>query len=1813
MIDTSISAPTIPGYRITELIKVSTKTSIYRGIQEDTENPVIIKIINAEYPHFSDLIGLKNQLSLTQNISHPNIIKTYKLEQYRKGYALILEDFGGITLNQYANSQPLSLDDFFYIAIEITYALECLYKNRIIHKDIKPKNILINPKNKQIKIIDFSISSVLPKEIAEIKPVNVLAGTLAYMAPEQTGRMNRGIDYRTDYYSLGVTFYELLTGHLPFDNRNPLELIYCHLAKKPKNPREYHPEIPPPVAEIILKLMSKTAEERYQTARGIRHDLELCQEMWLHQGEIRQFKLAQKDRSDRFLIPEKLYGREAEVTALLSAFDNVSQGHKELMLVAGFSGIGKTAVVQEVHKPIARQNGYFIAGKYDQFQRNIPFSALLQAFRGLIKQLLTESTFQLLDWKNKILSALGNQGQVIIDVIPELEKIIDKQPPVPELAGNAAQNRFNLLFNQFIQIFATAEHPLVIFLDDLQWVDTASLKLIQLLMSEAETKYLLLIGAYRDNEVDTGHPLMMALNQLHQLPTVINQISLPPLAANHLQHLLSDTLACQPSQITELTELVLQTTQGNPFFTTQLLKSLHEEGLITYDFYLGHWQCNIEETKALYQNDDVVQFLTTQLNKLPQSTQNILKIAACLGNEFDAHTLAIVCETSPINTASDLWPALQEGLIIPQNDNYKLFTDANIQLADIGNIPVDLKTELEIDVCEELNVRYKFLHDRVQQAAYSLIPELEKKHTHLKIGQLLFSHTQSSELTENIFEIVNQLNMGVDLITNQNEKNQLSKLNLIAGRKAKSATAYEAAVRYFQVGLKLLSGDSWQKQYELTLDLYVEAVEAEYLNINFEQAAIYIDTVKVNAKSLLDSIKVYELKMQMYMAQLQMQLAIDTGLQLLAILGIDLETGLPANLNNLNIEDLINLPTLKEADKLAAMRMLIRMSAAAYFVNPGLVLPIIYTMIHISVKYGNSSASAYAYVVYGLLLCGALSDINGGYRYGQLALNLLEKFDARDIKFKVLFFWYSTIRCWKKHIRESILPLQENVRSGLEVGDLEYVGYCSTNHYFNLLFAGENLNQVFQLLEQYTALMEQLKQQWSVDNQKMWKQLVLNLLEPTPENGKLQGVFVNHELLTNFIETNNYNSLFNFYLAQLILFYLFNQPKAAVNSAKLGKPYTASVTGQILVSQHNFYYSLSLLAEYPQLSPQEQEAQIQEILANQAEMKMWAEHAPMNYQHKYDLIAAELAKLSGDSWQAVELYEQAIAGARANKYLQEEAIANELAALFFLASGKMKIAQTYLIDAYYCYLNWGAKAKVELLETSYPQLLAPIFTQKQLNWHNPHASTVISNGTSDSSHVFNMLDVETVTKAALAISSEIHLDKLIQTLMQVILENVGAQKAGLILSQGGELILVAHCIHEQVCTLQRTALQTSQEVPVSIINYVAHTQEHVFINDARIDQNFGIDPYIQQEKPKSILCNPIIKQGKLIGIVYLENNLTVGAFTPERLQVLKMLAAQAAISLENAQLYANLEEKVEQRTQELNEKNLRLKQAFGELKRTQTQLIQTEKMSSLGQMVAGIAHEINNPVNFIYGNIDPAHHYINSLLDLLALYEQEYPHPSAKIQAMKEDIDLEFLIVDLQKILTSMRSGADRICNIVVSLRNFSRLDEAQMKSVDIHQGIDSTLLILQHRLQPRIDLPGIEIIKEYSELPLVECYAGQLNQALMNIISNAIDALIQRDEERSPAEIQAQPSQIRIRTQVKNQQFVRIMIKDNGPGVKEEERARLFDPFFTTKPIGQGTGLGLAISYQIVVEQHGGNIECISSPGKGAEFVIDIPWRQRT
>lgn len=864
----------LAGYQLKSKIYDGLKTIVYQGQKESNQSPVIIKICKNNYPTFTEIVQFRHQFTIANGLDVTGIVKPIALLNLNNGYALIMEDDGSVSLNRHP--KPLPLDIFFPIARQLADILNKLYEYRVIHKDIKPANILIHPTTHQVKLIDFSIASLLPKETQEIQNPNSLEGTLAYISPEQTGRMNRGIDYRTDFYSLGITFYELLSGQLPFTATDPLEWVHCQIAKKPISLENWE-HIPGMLAQIVSKLMAKNAEERYQSALGLKYDLEKCWQQWQTSHQITFFPLGEQDFCDRFVISEKLYGRDVEVIQLLNAFERVATGQREMILVAGFSGIGKTAIVNEVHKPIVRQRGVFIRGKFDQFQRNIPFSALIQAFRELIGYLLAETETQLEQWRQKILASVGENGQVIIDVIPELAGIIGEQPAVPVLSGSATQNRFNLVFQRFIQVFTTAEHPLVIFLDDLQWADAASLKLIQLLMSDTGAGYLLLIGAYRDNEVSPAHPLMITLEELEKTGTNLHTITLKPLSQETINQLITDTLCCETSAAQPLTELVYQKTQGNPFFTTQFLKGLQEEGyiqfvpaLLTQGRMKGGWQCDITQVRTLALTNDVIEFMARRLQKLPPATQNLLKLAACIGNQFNLDTLAIISETSLITTSQQLWPGLQEGLIIPVNEVYK-FYQTEIPLNSPENQPAFAPQECT----------YRFLHDRVQQAAYFLIPDSDKQLTYLKIGKLLLKNTPPAQREDEIFTIVNPLNKAIDLIQTLEQRDQLIELNWIAGKKAKAASAYSTAVDYFSTALNLLSPDSWQHQYTLTLNLHVDAIEAAYLHTQFSQAATLVQTVLQNAQNLLDRVRAYELQMQMCAAQLEMIKAIDIGLEVL--------------------------------------------------------------------------------------------------------------------------------------------------------------------------------------------------------------------------------------------------------------------------------------------------------------------------------------------------------------------------------------------------------------------------------------------------------------------------------------------------------------------------------------------------------------------------------------------------------------------------------------------------------------------------------------------------------------------------------------------------------------------------------------------------------------------------------------------------------------------------------------------------------------------------------------------------------------------
>ncbi len=1814
----------LPGYQITEQLYIGTRTLVYRGIRTSDQHPVIIKILRNEYPNFNELLQFRNQYIITKNLDYSHIIKPLTLETYRNSYALIMEDFGGVSLSDYLKivteasqiNNYLPLVEFLNIAIQLTDTLNYLYQNRVIHKDIKPTNILINPDTKQIQLIDFSISSLLPRETQEIQNANALEGTLAYLSPEQTGRMNRGIDYRSDFYSLGVTFYELLTGKLPFVSEDAMELVHCHLAKAAIPIDQINSGIPLILSEIVSKLMAKNAENRYQNALGIKHDLETCLVKLQTTGDIEPFELCQRDISDRFTIPEKLYGRENEVNQLLDAFERVSTGNTEMILVAGFSGIGKTAVVNEVHKPIVRQRGYFIKGKYDQFNRNIPFSAFVQAFRDLMGQLLSELDEQLQIWKTQILAAVGDNGQVLIDVIPELENIIGKQPPATELSGSAAQNRFNLLFQKFVQVFTSREHPLVMFLDDLQWADSASLNLLKLLMQD--TGYLLILGAYRDNEVSPVHPFILTVDEIVKTGATVKTITLPPLGKYEVNQLVADTLNCELSIAQSLSKLVYQKTQGNPFFATQFIKALYDDKLISFNWDIQHWQCDIAQVKALALTDDVVEFMALQLQKLSIETQEILKLAACIGAEFDLNTLVIVSEKSAGKTATALWKALQEGLVIPKTKVYKFFTESDsAQVFKASANPI-----------------YRFLHDRVQQAAYSLIPDEQKQTTHLKMGQLLQQNLSETNKEEKLFDIVGHFNIAIELITEPREREELAKLNLAAGQKAKNSTAYAAARNFVQTGIDLLTNNCWQSQYELTLNLYVAATESAYLNADFEDMEAKAAKVLESAQTILDKVRIYEIKISALAAQSQMLEAIAVGRIALAQLGIELPDqpdkvltdkalqALSDRIPDRQISELITLPLMRDPQTIAAMQLLAMLFLPIFIGNFALLPVLTSTMIGLSLQFGNAPASIIGYASYGMLLCASFGEVERGYAFSRLALSLLDRLNGREFKSLTLLLCSFLIHHRQEALRATIPMMKEGYLVGMETGDFFSAGHNADNYLDSSLFAGVCLDDWESEVENYCVVLSQMKQDSSLVFVKMKQQMVQNLRAVIDQPEVLNGTAYNETvMIPQHHQNSELSALAAVYIGKLMLAYFFGNYTHALDYIAQANLYLVTVAGATYTPVFHFYAGLTHLALCSMQSETEQANTLDRVKNHQTTLIEWAQYAPMNHQHRVDLLEAEKCRILGQKAEAIELYDKAVAGAKENQYIHEEGLANELAGLFYLSWGKEKVAASYMQEAYYCYTRWSAKGKVVHLEQKYPQLLGAI-----LQPTNPAIasggtiSPTLTKNVNSSSNTQNSnlwLDFPAVMKAAQAISEEIELQKLLATLMQVAIANAGAQTGFLLIHQDGEWLGVVRANQNHTESLH-ISLVECQELPQSLIYSVARSQTTAVFDDLSATSEFAGDRYIITHQPKSVLCTPISKQGKLIAILYLENNLTVGAFTGDRVETLQILTSQAAISIENARLYQQvesysqtLEAEVERKTEALSQKAVDLEQALKKIQQTQSQLIHSEKMSSLGQIVAGVAHEINNPVSFIYGNIKPASQYINDLLDLIRIYQDSYPTPTAEIAAKIEELDLEFLVDDLQKLLGSMQNGAERIRDIVISLRNFSRLDESLIKKADIHEGIESTLVVLQHRLHGSqesdlaIKYPEIMVIKNYGELPLFLCYPNQLNQVFLNIINNAIDALNQVGMQRKNSDFNPI---ITINTATTEDRFIEIKISDNGPGIAPEIVPKIFDPFFTTKPVGLGTGLGLYISYQIVVERHRGELICVSNIGEGTEFIIKMP-----
>ena len=1784
----------LPDYEESSIIYSGHRTLVYQGIQQSDRSSVIIKVLRNPNPTFNELVRFRNQYTITRHLVSDYIVQPLALELLGNGYALVMPDRGAIALWNYWEKCDRHLREFLSIAIQLAQALQDLIQHRIIHKDIKPANILIHPETKTIQLIDFSISTLLPKEQQQLINPSGLEGTLAYISPEQTGRMNRGIDYRSDFYSLGVTFYQLLTGKLPFETQDPMELVHCHIARMPEELGSgesavgIRKKIPAVLSDIVLKLMAKNAEDRYQSALGLKYDLERCLDQLETTGEIAPFELAGRDICDRFSIPEKLYGRETEVQALLDAFERVAHSsptadfsrqipHSEMMLVAGFSGIGKTAVVNEVHKPIVRQRGYFIKGKFDQFNRNIPLSAISQAFRELIEQLLSESDRSLKTWQANILEALGENGQALLEVIPELEKIIGPQPPIPELTGTAAQNRFNRLFQKFVGILATPAHPLVIFLDDLQWADNTSLQIIQLLLGSQDNGHLLLIGAYRDNEVSPAHPLMQTVKQMNKLGRSLQTMTLAPLSLKDINRLIANTLKCSLELAQPLTHLVYQKTEGNPFFTNQFLKYLHSEEFIHFEANLGYWECDLAGVRSLTISDDVAEFMALQLEKLPNLTQEVLQVAACIGNQFNLETLAVVCERSPLEMTNELWISLQEGLIVPTTQVCKFFQ------ADITQ---------DLPLYESSSLTYRFLHDRVQQAAYSLIPEAEKPATHLKIGQLLLQGTSSEDQEEQRFSIVNQLNKGRELLVEKGDRLQLAQLNLQAGRKAKAATAYTTALDYLKTGIQLLPDLPWKTQYNLTLALLIGAAEAAYLQAEFAEMEQLGQEVLENAASFLDQVPIFKIKILAFMAQNQPLRSVQTALETLAHLGVTIpESPTPEHLQHVlaetqslcerkSFEKLVNLPVMTDPYKQEAVEILGLVIPPTSIAQPSLFPLIICQQLLLSIQYGNSAFSPFAYGTYGFMLCGQ-QNIELGYLFGQLSLEIQEKQADKKMESKVLMNFHGFIGFWKNHLREGQPGLLKGYQSGLENGDTEFAGYSTIAYTVYAFFVGDHLPDLAQELIIYLEFCRQIKLEPIVAKHRIVYQAILNLVHGSETPESLQGeVYDIDSMMPIHEQTADTGAIAYAYIYQLWLSYHFEHFPKAVECAVFVQGYMDALPPMYTLSILYFYKALAQLAIYPDLTPSEQAEILQKVNSDEEKLRYWAHHAPMNFQHKLDLVRAEKHRILGQSTQALESYHQSITGAKENSYIQEEALANELIAKFHLNQGNESLAASHMQHAYYGYARWGAKAKTDHLMACYPQLLQPILanpgiqlsTQETIAAPFPTVTSSSKTRTStNTSTTSSALNVASILKACQAISSELQQKQLIAKLAGVLMENAGATKCALILPTETHWCVeaLATLTGEQTTeSFPKHPLDNSPDVPASLIRYVRNTLEPLAIEDISQEQRWSRESYLQHQQPKSIFCLPILKFEKLLGILYLENDQTIGAFTENLQEVLQLLTAQVSIAIENATLYRQLEKYSHTLEQKVQERTQELALAKEEAEKAKEQAESANQAKS--EFLANMSHELRTPLNGILG-------YTQIMKRAKNLNDQRYG-------------------VDI------IEQSGTHLLNLINDVLDISKIEARKLDLNPQELHLSSFLLAIAEMSRIRAEAKGILFDYQVdANLPMaVIVDEKRLRQVLLNLLGNSIKFT---DQGSVVFSVTRHPSA------EEHSSIFHFSIQDTGVGIASEELPQIFIAF---EQVGsqlrraEGTGLGLAIS-QRIVNLMGSEIQVKSELGKGSTFFFDV------
>ena len=1920
-----------------EALRKDDKFILYRGRSKDDGSKVLVVSPVTEYPAPEILKWQEHAYSLREALDPAWAARPMAIARHWDRTVLVLEDPGGEPLDQLLG-QPLELGLFLRLAIGLSRAVGQLHQSGIIHKDIKPGNVLVNSVTGQCWLRGFGFASRSPRERQAAEAPEFIAGTLAYMAPEQTGRMNRSIDSRSDLYSLGVTFYEMLTGSLPFTASDPMEWVHCHIARQPVSPEGRSENIPAAVSAIIVKLLAKTAEERYQTAAGVESDLGRCLVAWENgragvssealakEGarpyRIEEFPLGEHDAPDRLLIPEKLYGRAQEVETLLASFDRiVKSGRPELVLVSGYSGIGKSSVVNELHKALVPPRGLFASGKFDQYKRDIPYATLAQAFQSLIRWLLGKSDAELSNWRDALLKALDPNGSLMVDLVPELKLIIGEQPPVPELPPQDAQSRFQLVFRRFIGVFAQREHPLALFLDDLQWLDAATLDLLEDLLSsdfaddegsepkdrklrrtkQPDVRHLMLIGAYRDNEVNSAHPLMRKLEAIRQAGAKVREIILAPLAYEDLGRLIADSLHCEPEDITPLAQLVDGKTAGNPFFVIQFISALGEEGLLAFDHGAGRWAWDLDRIHAKGYTDNVVDLMVGKLNRLPPETQKALQELACLGNSAEITTLSIVHETSEEDMHSDLREALRLGFIV------------------------------------YLDRSYKFVHDRVQEAAYSLVPEPLRDAAHLRIGRLLAAHTSPEKRDEAIFEIVNQLNRGAALITLQEEREQLAELNLIAGTRAKASTAYTSALKYLSAGAELLAGshgpdlgpvardgsqitnreshflllnsEAWERRHDLAFTLELHRAECEFLTGELARADQRLMMLSSLAANTVEQSTVTCLRADLYLTLDQSDRAVAVCLDYLRHLGIEWaphptaeEAGreyqqIWKNLGDRAIEELMNLPLMSEPASLATLDVLTKVLTSVMYTDANLLSLAICRAINCSLEHGNSDASCFAYVWFAMIAGPRFGNYKAGFRFGQVGYELVEKRGLKRFEART-YVAFGLVIPWTKHVLAARDLPRRAFEAANKIGDLNYAVYSCSHLNSNMLAAGDPLVEVQREAEHGLGFARKMRFGLVIDRITLQLGLIRTLRGLTSKFGSFDDEHFDELRFERHLSSNPALAIAEcfYWVRKLQARFFAGDFESAVEAANNARRLLWTSPSFFEMAEYHFYAALSHAACWGSESPDQdgstsgplegsaKEEHFEALVAHHRQLEIWAENCSENFENRAVLVGAEIARIEDRELDAQRLYERAIRSAQKNGFVHNEALANELAARFYAARDFEKIAHAYLRDARYCYLRWGADGKVWQLEELYPYL------QEEERVPNP---------TSTIGATTERLDLATICKVSQAVSGEIVLEKLIETIMRAAIEHAGAERGLLIFPQGveqrieaeattsGETIIVR--LHEGPAANGSTGADSGQSVsaaavPESIIHYVTRTQESVVLDNASAQSPFSRDPYILSRQMRSVLCLPLINQSKFIGVLYLENNLTSRAFTPKRIAVLKLLASQAAISLENTRLYRDLEQReakirrlvdtnivgifiwdIEGKIIEANDAFLHMvgfsredlvagrlcwndltpaewreinDRALAELKATgtfqplekeyfrkdgsrvsvmrggglfegsrnegvafvldlseqkrteqalqkaQAELAHVTRVATLGELTTSIAHEINQPLAAVGSNASACLRWLTA-------------------QNLKEAQESAALVI----------ADVERAGQIIGRIRDLAKKAPPQKDWLDLNETIREVIAMVRNTMQRNQVLLKTQLP---TDLPLILADKIQLQQVILNLLVNAIEAMIGvaegprelRISSRRVCEIPNQSEKDRFEDKTMAQSgrtLVLVAVEDSGPGLDPKSLDRLFDAFYTTKP--QGLGMGLAISRSII-EAHGGRLWATVNACRGAVFQFALP-----